>query len=133
MDLLDEKTKLAIDDNEWRILTLAEQRVPAFIYTSGNVRNSLVSHGCKIKGTVNHSVLSAGVVIEKNAEVSNSIILPNAVVDEGVKLNNTIVDSGVKVTKKKFETLKSLKPKNKNEIFVIGKYKIQMESEIADK
>lgn len=133
MDLLNEKTKLEIDDENWRILTLAEQRVPAFIYTSGNVRNSLVSHGCKIKGTVNHSVLSAGVVVEKNAEVSHSVIMPNAVIEEGVKLKNTIVDSGVKVTKKKIEKLKSIKPNDENEIFVIGKYKIQTASEIANK
>lgn len=133
MDLLDEKTKLEIDDENWRILTLAEQRVPAFIYTSANVRNSLVSHGCKIKGTVNRSVLSAGVVIEKNAEISDSVILPNAIIEEGIKLKNVIVDSDVRVTKKKIKKLKSLKPKDKNEIFVIGKYKIQTATEIAEK
>ncbi len=133
MDLLDEKNKIAIDDEDWRILTLAEQRIPALVYSSANVRNSLISHGCKIKGTVNHSVLSAGVTIEKGAEVSDSIILPNVVIEEGVKLEKTIVDAGVIVTKDKLKKLKALRQKNKNDIIVVGKYKIQAESELAEK
>jgi len=133
MDLLDEQTKFVLDDEDWRILTLAAQRVPAFIYGSADVRNSLVSPGCKVKGTVKKSVLSAGVTIEKGAEVSDSVILPNAVVEEGIKLEKTIVDAGVIVSKRKLEKLKELKQKNKNDIFVIGKYKIQAESELEEK
>ena len=133
MDLLEERTKLVIDDDDWAILTLAEQRVPAFVYSSGDVRNSLISHGCKIKGTVNRSVLSAGVAIEKGAEVSDSIVLSNAVIEEGVKLEKTIVDAGVTVTKKKVEKLKEARRKNKNDIVVVGKYKVQAESELDEK
>jgi len=133
MDLLDEKIKFVLDDEDWRILTLAAQRVPAFIYSSANVKNSLVSPGCKIKGTVNKSVLSAGVTIEKGVEISDSVILPNAVIEEGVKLEKTIVDEGVTVSKRKIEKLKELKQKNKNDIFVIGKYKIQAESKLKEK
>ncbi len=133
MDLLDENTKFAFDDDDWTILTLAEQRVPAFIYRSAKINNCLISNGCKIKGSVEHSILSANVTIEKNAEVKDSIILPNAIIEKGVKLEKVIVDAGVKVSKAKAEKFEKLKKENKKDIFVIGKYKIQSQSEIEEK
>ncbi len=133
MDLLDENTKFAFDDDDWTILTLAEQRVPAFIYRSAKINNCLISNGCKIKGSVEHSILSANVTIEKNAEIKDSIILPNAVIENGVKLEKVIVDAGVKVSKAKAEKFEKLKKENKKDIFVIGKHKIQSQSEVEKK
>lgn len=130
MDLLDENTKFTFDDKDWAILTKAEQLVPAFLYRSAKVINSLVSGGCKISGSVEHSILSANVSVEKNAKIKDSIVLSNAIIEEGVELTKTIVDEGVKVTKKKMEKLIELKRKYKNDIFVIGKHKIQAQSEI---
>ena len=133
MDLLNEKTKFAFDDEEWTILTLAEQRVPAFIYGSANVKNSIISLGCKVKGTVEHSILSANVIVEKNATVKDSIVFPNVTIEEGINLEKTIVDANVRVTKKKFEELKKLRLQNKTDILIVGKYKIQSESQISEK
>ncbi|CAN5217370.1 glucose-1-phosphate adenylyltransferase family protein [soil metagenome] len=133
MDLLDENTKFAFDDEDWAILTLAEQRVPAFIYSSASVNNCLISNGCKIRGSVEHSVLSANVTVEKNAEIKDSIILPNAIIEKGVKLKKVIVDAGVKVSKAKAEKFEKLKKENKKDIFIIGKYKIQSQSEVEEK
>ncbi len=132
MELLDEKAKFVFDDAGWQILTLAEQRVPAFVYSSAVVKNSLISLGCKIKGSVEHSVLSANVLIESGATVRDSIILPNAVVESGAKLEKTIVDSGVKVTKKKIKIIEELRRADKNAIIVVGKYKVQSSAEIED-
>lgn len=133
MDLLDETTKFVFDDDDWTILTLAEQRVPAFIYSSAKVNNCLISNGCKIKGSVEHSILSANITIEKNAEIKDSIILPNVVIEKGVKLEKVIVDAGVKVSKAKAEKFEKLKKENKKDIFVIGQYKIQSQSEVEEK
>jgi glucose-1-phosphate adenylyltransferase len=133
MDLLNEETKFELDDKNWAILTNAAQVVPAFVYDSGKVSDSLIAQGCKIKGTIEHSILSANVVVEKNAKIRDCIILPDVTIEEGIELEKTIVDEGVKVTKKKLEKLKELKQKYKNDIFVIGKYKIQSQSEIENK
>ncbi|MEJ7701646.1 MAG: sugar phosphate nucleotidyltransferase [Pyrinomonadaceae bacterium] len=132
MELLDEKTKFVLDDKVWQILTLAEQRVPAFIYSSADIKNSLISLGCKIKGSVEHSVLSANVLIETGAAVRDSVVLPNAVIEAGVKLEKTIVDSGVKVTKERIKKIEEIKREDKNAIMVVGKYKVQSSSEIED-
>lgn len=132
MELLDEKLKFVFDDEKWQILTLAEQSVPAFIYRSADVKNSLISLGCKIKGSVEHSVMSANVVIETGAFVRDSVILPNAVVESGVKLEKTIVDSGVKVTKAKVKQIEEFRQIDKNAIIVVGKNKVQSSTEIEE-
>lgn len=132
MELLDEKLKFVFDDEKWQILTLAEQSVPAFIYRSADVKNSLISLGCKIKGSVEHSVMSANVVIETGAFVRDSVILPNAVVESGVKLEKIIVDSGVKVTKAKVKQIEELRQIDKNAIIAVGKNKVQSSTEIEE-
>lgn len=132
IDLLNEKQKFVFDDEKWRILTLAPQRVPAFIYSSADVHDSLVAQGCLVRGKVTRSVLSSGAVIEKGAEVTDSIILPDAVVEKGVKLNRVIVDAGVRVTKSKTGKIKSLRERNKKAIIIVGGRKIQSSDEIED-
>lgn len=132
MNLLDEKGKLFFDDESWRILTLAAQRIPAFLYTSADVKNSLISHGCKISGAVSRSILSSGVTIEKGAEISDSIVLPNSSIEKGVKLNKVIVDAGVKVSAKKAKEIEEMRRKNKSAIIVVGKYKIQNAADIEN-
>jgi glucose-1-phosphate adenylyltransferase len=130
INLLDEREKLFFDDENWQILTLAAQRVPAFINKSADVKNSLISHGCRISGTVSRSVLSAGVEVEKGAEIADSIVLPNATIEKGVKLKRVIIDAAVRVTAKKARQIEEARGKNKNAIIVVGKRKIQNENEI---
>jgi len=130
MDLLDEKEKLFFDDENWRILTLGSQRVPAFIFKSANVCNSLISSGCRVHGSVSRSILSAGVYIETGAEISDSIILPNSTIEKNVKLKRVIVDTDVIVSKEKSKKIEEIRSKEKNAIIVVGKYKIQSSKEI---
>ncbi|MCU1291001.1 MAG: ADP-glucose pyrophosphorylase [Acidobacteria bacterium] len=133
IEFLDEKEKFIYDDEDWQILTLSEQRAPAFLHKTAGITNSLVANGCRIYGKVSRSVLSAGVVINKNAEISDSIILPQAVIDAGVKLNRVIIDSEVRVTKEKAEKIEQARGKDKNAIIVVGKRKIQSSREIENK
>jgi len=132
MNLLNEKERLFFDDDDWRILTLAVQRVPAFIYSSAAVKNSLISSGCRISGTVARSVLSAGVTVEKGAEISDSIVLPNAVIEKGVKLRRIIVDSEVRVTAKRAAQIEEARGKDTNAIIVVGKRKVQNANDIEN-
>lgn len=132
MDLLDDKKKFFFDDERWRILTLAAQRVPAFVSATATVKNSLISHGCRIGGAVSRSILSSGVRVEKGAAVSDSIVLPNATIEKGVKIKRAIVDAGVRVTSKKAKEIERARGKNKRAIIVVGKRRVQNENEIED-
>lgn len=127
MDLLDEREKLAIDDAKWAILTHAAPRVPARIAASADVTDSLIAHGSKIYGTVKRSVLSAGVIVEKGAEIEECVVFADAVIKKGVKLKRAIVDAETKVTVKK---LASADKKRKKDILVIGKRQVNTSSQI---
>jgi glucose-1-phosphate adenylyltransferase len=94
MDLLDGKTDLDLDERDWAILTLAAQRVPAYVSAVGEINNSLVAHGCRIEGRVEHSVLGAGVRVEKGARVSDSVILEDVVIKSGASVKGAIIDTG---------------------------------------
>lgn len=92
MDLLSEHPELDLDDPDWPIFTLANQRLPARIHTSARIDGSLISPGCDIRGTVERSVLAPGVVVEEGAAVRNAIILENAVIRSEAEVQYAIVD-----------------------------------------
>ncbi|KPK68641.1 hypothetical protein AMJ87_11580 [candidate division WOR_3 bacterium SM23_60] len=101
MDLLarDPEPKIA----NWRIKTNLHvkgeigDRPSAYLGRSARVRNSLISRGCVIEGTVSHSVLSPGVRVEKNATVSDSIIFHDAVISSGASVDTVIIDKSVTI------------------------------------
>ena len=61
MELLEDHPALDLFGRDWVIHTRSEERPPARIGSTANVHRSLISHGCVISGTVEHSVLSPGV------------------------------------------------------------------------
>ena len=74
--LLDDLPKLNLYDPDWVIHTRSEERPPAKIMEGSHVSRSLVSNGCIIiRGTVEHSVLSPGVVVHDGAIVRDSVIM----------------------------------------------------------
>lgn len=67
-------------------------------YLSGAVaKNSLISDGCTIEGTVENSILFRGVKIGKGSYVRNSILMQDSVVGSGVWLECVLSDKGVVV------------------------------------
>jgi glucose-1-phosphate adenylyltransferase len=97
MDLLDPKPALAPDDPAWPILTTGAQRLPARIEEEARIAGSLIAPGCRVAGRVERSVLSPGVVVERGAEVRDSILLHDAVVRAGARVERAILDAGVEV------------------------------------
>ena len=51
----------------------------------------MVAEGCEIYGTVDFSVLFAGVTIEEGAVVTDSIIMPGSVIKKGAVVEYAIV------------------------------------------
>jgi glucose-1-phosphate adenylyltransferase len=76
---------------------LPQDRVPAKISASARAVNSAVSPGCVVSGTVEGSVLSPGVIIEKGASVRDSIIMHDTVIREGARIERSILDKEVVV------------------------------------
>ncbi|MBQ9783376.1 MAG: glucose-1-phosphate adenylyltransferase [Clostridia bacterium] len=99
MDLLGEDPALSLNDEEWRIYSRHDAHSPQFVGPDALVDNSSVTEGCDIYGTVRNSVLGAGVVVMKGAEVSNSVIMDGVVIEENTKINYAIVDTGCQIGK----------------------------------
>jgi glucose-1-phosphate adenylyltransferase len=99
MELLNERPVFDLYDPSWVIHTRSEERPPAQLHGNALVRNSLISHGCIIKGVVEHSVLSPGVIIEEGALVRDSIILFDTVIGAGSTVERAILDKEVVVGK----------------------------------
>jgi glucose-1-phosphate adenylyltransferase len=61
------------------------------------VLHSLITDGCMIEGTVEYSVLSPGVRVERGAVVRYSIIMTDAVIRAGAMVDRCIVDKQVEI------------------------------------
>jgi glucose-1-phosphate adenylyltransferase len=91
--LLEDLPELNLYDPDWVIHTRSEERPPAKIMEGSHVSRSLVSNGCIIiRGTVDHSVLSPGVVVRDGAVVRDSIIMGDTVIAEGAVVERCIID-----------------------------------------
>ncbi len=99
MALLDDKPAFDLYDPSWVIHTRSEERPPAHVRSSARITSSLISHGCIIKGQVEHSVLSPGVIVEEGAVVRDSIILFDCVIGAGSVIDRAILDKEVEVGK----------------------------------
>ena len=67
---------------------------PAKYNYGANVRNSLVSSGCIVNGTIENSVLFKKTYVGNNSVIKNSIILSNAYIGDNAYIENCIVESG---------------------------------------
>jgi glucose-1-phosphate adenylyltransferase len=92
LDLLSDAPGIELNDLGWLIYTKSEERPPARIGPDATVSRSMVSHGCVVDGTVEHSILSPGVRIGRGAEVRNSIVMFDTVVADGAVVDMAIVD-----------------------------------------
>ena len=57
----------------------------------------MIASGCTIGGTVEHSILSPGVVVEEGAVVRNSILFHESLVKKGAVLDLVITDKDVSI------------------------------------
>ena len=95
MSLLDKENRHTLFNPEKPVYTKDRDDVPAIYGLNADVRNSLITDGCVIEGTVENSLLSHGVHIGKGAVVKNCIIMNNSYISDGVKLDCVIADKEV--------------------------------------
>jgi glucose-1-phosphate adenylyltransferase len=97
MELLDGSADLRLDDPTFPILSRGSIRTPALVEPSASVDDALLSPGSRIGGRVDRSVIGPGVVVERGAEVRNSVILDDSRIRAGASVTTAIIDSDVVV------------------------------------
>jgi len=97
LELTDPMPPLNLYNPDWVIHTRSQERPPVKIDPQGRVQQSLLSNGCVIRGTVEHSVLSPGVYVSPGAVVRDSIILNDTWIGPGAVVDRSIIDTNVVV------------------------------------
>ena len=98
MDLLGTVPNFELNDGVNVIHSRSPLAPPA--YVEGAVSNSLIANGCEIEGTVINSVIGTNCVVEKGAEVKDSVLMGDIVVKAGAKVNYSIIDEEVTIGEK---------------------------------
>ena len=82
---------------DWVVHTRDQERPPVKVGPQGRVINSLISNGCVIRGSVEHSVLSPGVYVSPGAVIRESVVLNDTWIGPGAVIDMAILDADVVV------------------------------------
>ncbi|HIR36353.1 MAG TPA: glucose-1-phosphate adenylyltransferase [Candidatus Faecimorpha stercoravium] len=91
MELIGEDSPIKLTDPSWRIYARNPNEQPHYVAEGAEIRDSIVTEGASIYGTVEHSVLFHGCRIGKGAIVRDSVIMPDAVIEDNAVVQYAIV------------------------------------------
>lgn len=106
MELLSEFRSMDLHDDSWRIHTYVPPAPPSLVGCTGRlhvspscrVRDVLISPGTVItNATVRCSILSPQVRVERNSEITDSILLDGVQVGENCRIHRAIIDKWVEI------------------------------------
>ena len=92
MDLLGAAPAFDVADADWQIHSRNPLAPPEYLGKNAIVHNSMIALGCEIEGTVEHSVLASGVVVEEGVFVKDSVIMAETVIKKGARVVYSILD-----------------------------------------
>ena len=92
MEVLDpENSGIDLFDANWKIYSRNSGMTAHKISATAVVENSMITDGCRVDGTVKHSILFAGVKVEAGAVVEDAVVMGNAVIKAGAQVKHCIV------------------------------------------
>jgi len=97
MGLLDPKPEFDLYSPEFPVMSNANIQPPHYIGPSGSANNCMIANGCRVFGSVRHSILSLDSYVGEGAEVTDSILLPGAKVKRGARVTRAILGEGAVV------------------------------------
>lgn len=84
-------------DPGWLIYARSVEMFPVHLDEGAQVKESLLSNGAVIEGTVERSVLSPGVYVGPGAVVRDSIVFNDTVIGPGARVERAVLDKNVMV------------------------------------
>jgi glucose-1-phosphate adenylyltransferase len=91
MDLLNDRPEIDLHDKQWRIYARNEGYLPQYIAQGAELSRCLITEGCQIEGTVTHSIVSTNAIVEKGAQVIDSVLMPGVHVKSGARVVRSII------------------------------------------
>ena len=97
MDLLGQRPVFSLEDDSWRIFTRHDPLPPQFIGDSAKIKNSIITEGCEIYGTVENAVLFPSVRVMPGAVVRDTVVMDSTVIEEDAQVEYSILDRAVSI------------------------------------
>jgi glucose-1-phosphate adenylyltransferase len=93
MDLVSVDPLFNLYGERWPIRTYQRPLPPSKCVLGGKTPQSIVCDGCIVSdGTVWNSILSPGVIVERDAVVEQSVIFDDVIIEPGARIRRAIVD-----------------------------------------
>ena len=97
LEFVQPQPPLDLNDPEWVLHTQTADRPPVRVESGARVARSLLANGCSVQGQVVNSILFPGVVVERGAQVRDSIVMHDTVIGAGAVVDRAILDKEVRV------------------------------------
>lgn len=92
MEVLDSKhSGIDLFDDDWKIYSRNSGMTGHKIGMNAQIKNSMITDGCRIDGSVEHSVLFAGVKVAPDAVVKDAVIMGGTVIKSGAVVEHCII------------------------------------------
>ena len=119
MEVLDpEHSGINLFDDDWKIYSRNSGMTGHKINAGAVVENSMITDGCRIKGTVKHSILFAGVQVEEGAVVEDAVVMGGSVIKSGAVVKHCI--NAEKVTIGENATVGAMPEGDENNVATVG-------------
>ena len=96
-ELLSYEVRKQLFKEDWPIYTTTHNTPPAWYGENANIKNSFISNGSRVKGTVINSILSRDVIVEEGAVVKDCILFSGTTVGKNSHLQYVVADKNVKI------------------------------------
>ena len=96
MEVLDpEHSGIDLFDESWKIYSRNSGKTGHKISKGAVVENAMITDGCRVSGNVKHSILFAGVTVEKGAIVEDAVVMGGTVIKAGAVVKHCIIAENV--------------------------------------
>ena len=96
MEILDpEHSGINLFDEDWKIYSRNSGMTGHQVGDKAVIEDAMITDGCRIEGTVKHSILFAGVQVEEGAVVEDAVVMGNTVIKAGAKVQHCIIAENV--------------------------------------
>jgi glucose-1-phosphate adenylyltransferase len=99
MDILGPNPALNLRDDESCIYARNYAHPSSYIAPDAEIVNSYVAEGSTVYGKVYNSIISTGCVVEKDAQIYDSFVMPDAVIENHSVIRHSIIGEGAIVHK----------------------------------
>ena len=98
MEVLDpENSGINLFDDDWKIYSRNSGMPGHHISSDAVVEDCMITDGCKVSGTIKHSILFPGVIVEKGASIEDSVVMGGCVIKAGATVTHSIIAENVEI------------------------------------